>query len=149
MKHLSKRFINSLIGQNYSIECPKCDYVFSEITIGVGYLFGNIDDLLHGLKGEDKKIVQSLHNMKSIHHYYSRGFSLYQCSNCFSLENKCHLDLYNSQGDLLFATQSFCDLCQQNRDYLPEDFENETVPGFYCPKCHHHELSLLIRATRQ
>ena len=52
------------MGQSYFIECPKCDYSSSEITMGVGFLFGNIDDLLHGLKGKDKKTVQFLHSRK-------------------------------------------------------------------------------------
>ena len=132
------------MGQNFSIECSNCDYSFKDVTIGVGYLFGNIDDLLNGLKGEDKKKVQLLHNRKSIHHYYSRGFSLYQCPDCHSLENKCHLDLYDSKGELLFATHSYCDLCQKNREYLYEDFESDTVPGLYCPKCHKNIINISL-----
>ena len=146
MFNLSKRFIVSLMGQSYFIECPKCDYSSSEITMGVGFLFGNIDDLLHGLKGEDKKTVQFLHSRKTIHHHYSRGYSLYQCPECHSLENKCHLDLYNSEGELLFSTQSYCDPCQKNRDYMPEDLEKETIPNLCCPKCHHHQISLSLGA---
>ena len=134
------------MGHTYFIECSKCDYSSSEITLGVGFLFGNVDDILHGLKGQDKKTVQFLNNRKTIHHHYSRGYSLYQCSNCHSLENKCHLVLYNSKGDLLFETESYCDPCQKNRDYMPEDSENETVPGLHCPKCHHNKLHISLGA---
>ena len=134
------------MGQIYFIECSKCNYQSKEITIGVGFLFGNIDDIILALKGEDKKTVQFLQNRKVIHTHYSRGYSLYQCPDCHSLENKCHLSLYNKEGELLFESQSYCDSCQKNRDYMPEDFDNETMPNLCCPKCHHDKLKLTLGA---
>jgi hypothetical protein len=98
------------MGHSYFIECQKCEYKSEEITMGVGFLFGNIDDILHALRGNDKKTVQLLKHRKQIHTHYSRGYSLYQCRNCKSLENKCHLTLYNQQGDLIFQTESIVGL---------------------------------------
>lgn len=140
----SKKLIIPLMGHSYFIECQKCDYKSEEITMGVGFLFGNIDDILHALRGNDKKIVQLLKHRKQIHTHYSRGYSLYQCSKCHSLENKCHLTLYNQQGDLIFQTESYCRSCQKAREYMPEDSDNETIPDLCCPKCHQQDLKVLL-----
>ena len=56
----SKKLIIPLMGHSYFIECQKCEYKSEEITMGVGFLFGNIDDILHALRGNDKKTVQLL-----------------------------------------------------------------------------------------
>jgi hypothetical protein len=96
--------------------------------MGVGFLFGNIDDILHALRGNDKKTVQLLKHRKQIHTHSTRGYSLYQCTSCHSLENKCHLTLYNQQGDLVFQTDSYCRSCQKAREYMPEDSDYETIP---------------------
>ena len=37
----SKRFILSVMGQAYIIECPKCQYRSQDIMMGVGFLFGS------------------------------------------------------------------------------------------------------------
>ena len=112
--------------------------------MGVGFLFGNIDDILHALIGNDKKTVQLLKHQKQIHTHYSRGCSLYQCRNCKSLENKFHITLYNQQGDLIFQTESYCRSCQKAREYMPEDSDNETIPDLCCPKCHQQDLRVLL-----
>ena len=54
------------MGHSYFIECQKCEYKSEEITMGVGFLFGNIDDILHALRGNDKKTVQLLKHRKQI-----------------------------------------------------------------------------------
>ena len=106
---LSKRFILSIMGQSYIIECPKCQYHSQDIMMGVGFLFGSVENILDTLEGHDKQQVQRLLNQNLIHTHYARGFSLYQCSDCHSLDNKVHLTLYNKEGELLFQTESYCE----------------------------------------
>ena len=132
----SKKLILPFIVYSYFIKCQKCAYKSEEIKLGLGYLFGNIDDICHALRGNDKKTVQLLKHRKQVHTHYSRGYSLYQCSNCNSLENKFHLTLYDKQGDLIFQTESYCRLCQKAREYIPEDSNYYTIPDLCCPKCH-------------
>ena len=110
--------------------------------MGVGFLFGSVENILDTLEGHDKQQVQRLLNQNLIHTHYARGFSLYQCSDCHSLDNKVHLTLYNKEGELLFQTESYCADCQKTREYMPEDSEKETIPNLHCPKCHHDTLSL-------
>ena len=138
--NISKRFILPLMGQAYIIECPKCQYRSKEIMMGVGFLFGTVENILETLTGHDKEQVQRLLNQKQVHTHYSRGYSLYQCQECHSHDNKVHLTLYNSEGDLIFQTESYCGDCQKTRVYMPEDNEQETIPDLHCPKCHHDTL---------
>ena len=74
--------------------------------MGVGFLFGSVENILETLTGHDQEQVQRLLNQKQVHTHYSRGYSLYQCQECHSLDNKVHLTLYNSEGDLVFQTES-------------------------------------------
>ena len=141
---LSKRFILSVMGQAYIIECPKCQYRSQDIMMGVGFLFGSVENILDTLEGHDKDQVQHLVNQGLVHTHYARGFSLYQCSDCHSLDNKVHLTLYNKDGELLFQTESYCGDCQKIREYMPEDSEKETIPDLHCPKCHHDTLTLSL-----
>ena len=141
---ISSKLIIPFMGQSYLIGCQKCDFKSKEIKTGVGFLFGNINDIVYVLKGTDKKKVQILNHQKQIHTHYSRGYSLYQCSKCHSLENKCHLTLYNQQGDLIFQTESYCRSCQKEREYMPEDTDNGTIPDLYCPKCHRQDLQVIV-----
>ena len=62
----SKKLIIPLMGHSYFIECQKCDYKSEEITMGVGFLFGNIDDILHALRGNDKKTCLHIHSPNPI-----------------------------------------------------------------------------------
>jgi ssDNA-binding Zn-finger/Zn-ribbon topoisomerase 1 len=110
--------------------------------MGVGFLFGSVENILDTLEGHDKDQVQHLVNQGLVHTHYARGFSLYQCSDCHSLDNKVHLTLYNNDGELLFQTESYCGDCQKIREYMPEDIEKETIPDLHCPKCHHDTLNL-------
>ena len=138
--NISKRFILPLMGQGYIIECPKCQYRSKDIMMGVGFLFGSVENILDTLTGHDQEQVQRLLNQKQVHTHYSRGYSLYQCQECHSLDNKVHLTLYNSEGDLIFQTESYCGDCQKVREYMPEDNDQETIPDLHCPKCHHDTL---------
>ena len=132
------------MGQAYIIECPKCQYRSQDIMMGVGFLFGSVENILDTLEGHDKDQVQHLVNQGLVHTHYARGFSLYQCSDCHSLDNKVHLTLYNNDGELLFQTESYCGDCQKIREYMPEDSEKETIPDLHCPKCHHDTLTLSL-----
>ena len=138
--NISKRFILPLMGQSYFIECPKCQYQSKEIILGVGFLFGNVENIIDTLKGHDKEQVQRLLNEKLIHTHYSKGFSVYQCQECHSLDNKVHLTLYDIEGGLLFRSESYCGDCQKVREYMPEDNDQETIPDLHCPKCNHNTL---------
>ena len=132
------------MGQAYIIECPKCQYRSQDIMMGVGFLFGSVENILDTLEGHDKDQVQRLVNQGLVHTHYARRFSLYQCSDCHSLDNKVHLTLYNKDGELLFQTESYCGDCQKIREYMPEDSEKETIPDLHCPECHHDTLNLSL-----
>ena len=132
------------MGQSCFIQCQECQYQSKEIILGVGFLFGSVENILDMLEGHDKEQVQKLLAQQLAHTHYSRGYSLYQCSQCDSLDNKIHLTLYNKEGELLFKTESYCEDCQKTRDYMPEDSEKETIPGLKCPQCHHSQLNLLV-----
>ena len=56
------------MGHSYFIEYQKCDYKSEEITMGMSFLFGNVDDILHALRGNDKKTVQLLKHRKKFTH---------------------------------------------------------------------------------
>ena len=128
------------MGQGYIIECPKCQYRSKDIMMGVGFLFGSVENILDTLTGHDQEQVQRLLNQKQVHTHYSRGYSLYQCQECHSLDNKVHLTLYNSEGDIVFQTKSYCGDCQKVREYMPEDNDQETIPDLHCPQCQHDTL---------
>jgi len=132
------------MGQSYFIECPKCQYQSKEITLGVGFLFGTVENILDTLTGHDQKQVQQLLNQNQIHTHYSRGYSLYQCPECHSLDNKVHLTLYDQNGELLFQTESYCKACQKSREYMPEDNDQELIPNLRCPQCHHDTLQFSL-----
>ena len=68
---LSKRFILSVMGQAYIIECPKCQYRSKEIMMGVGFLFGSVENILETLSGHDQEQVQRLLNQKQVQSYGS------------------------------------------------------------------------------
>ncbi len=142
----SKELIINIMGQSYLIECNNCQYKSKEMMTGVGFLFGKIEDILHSLKGNDKKTVQTLKREKKIHTHYSRGYSLYQCNSCHSIDNKCHLILYNKEGELIFQTNSYCNSCQENREYMPEDSNNDTIPDLFCPQCHNQNCNVILYA---
>ncbi|MEK9896539.1 MAG: hypothetical protein VW518_08970, partial [Burkholderiaceae bacterium] len=66
--------------------------------MGVGFLFGNVKDISLALNKQDKATVEQLESQNLIHSHYSKGYSIYQCEDCHSLENGCHLELYDIQG---------------------------------------------------
>ena len=131
------------MGQSYYIECQQCDY-HREVTIGVGFLFGNVKDISLALNKQDKATVEQLDRQSLIHSHYSKGYSIYQCEGCHSLENKCHLELYDNEGEKIFEIASYCSKCQKQRAYLPEDSDQDTIPDLKCPKCHHDQLAFTL-----
>ena len=52
------------MGQGYIIECPKCQYRSKDIMMGVGFLFGSVENILETLTGHDQEQVQRLLNQK-------------------------------------------------------------------------------------
>ena len=142
LDNISKEILVSLMGLNYFIKCQKCNYKFEKIKTGVSFLFGKIDDIQYVLNGNDKKTVQLLQQQNKIHTHYSKGYSIYQCNNCHSLENICHLVLYDKYGNIIFRSESYCNQCQNLRDYIPEDNVNKIIPDLHCPICHNQDLKI-------
>jgi len=54
------------MGQGYIIECPKCQYRSKDIMMGVGFLFGSVENILDTLTGHDQEQVQRLLNQKQV-----------------------------------------------------------------------------------
>ena len=132
--NISKRFILPLMGQAYIIECPKCQYCSKDIMMGVGFLFGSVENILETLTGHDQEQVQRLVKPKASPHALLQRLLPVPMSECHSLDNKVHLTLYNSEGDLVFQTESYCGDCQKVREYMPEDNDQENHPRSSLPQ---------------
>lgn len=118
---------------NYFIECNNCKYKINGFKFGQFYFFANIDDIIRMQTEFDKNTISNIY--KKIHTFYSKGYSLYQCLKCNSLDNKYHLLLYNKQGDCIFETESFCKNCNQLRDYISFELANRTIDCLKCLGC--------------
>ena len=47
------------MGQGYIIECPKCQYRSKDIMMGVGFLFGSVENILDTLTGHDTNVMSA------------------------------------------------------------------------------------------
>ena len=98
------------------------------------------DEIINILKKKDKRKVNQLKKNGKIHSFYSKGFSLYQCRKCYSIENKYHILLTDNIGEIIFRSESFCQKCKITRQSLSiNDNENR----YCCPNCLKSSLHIL------
>ncbi len=135
----TKKILRSLMIYKFYIKCKNCNYTSQEFKNGVAFLFGNIGEIISILQTKDKKKVNQLKKKDKIHSFYSKGFSLYQCEKCYSIENKYHLLLTDNLGEIIFKSESFCQKCKITRQSLNI---NEKGNRYCCPNC--LRLSLYI-----
>ena len=70
--------------------------------------------------------------------YISDGESVYQCANCFSIQQTLHLVMKSKENLILFRTKSHCKKCDRPRKRVK--MKQGVLQNFVCPKCKNTEV---------
>ena len=74
--------------------------------------------------------------------YETHGHCVYQCRECFSIQEKLHLLIYNKEGKIIYRSQSKCSKCKIKRRRIQE--KNDLLHRMVCPKCKTNELTVSV-----
>ena len=107
------------MGQGYFLICEKCKYQ-RELMLGSGMMWGNLENIISFMdknsSAEASKIIQEYPNTP----YSSDGNCVYQCRQCFSIQEKIHLLIYDKNQKIIYRTQSNCSKCKVKRKRVQE-----------------------------
>ena len=77
-----------------------------------------------------KQIILGKQNLIS----EGEGYSIFQCSKCFTIVNKFHIKIIEN-NQTLYQSKTQCFKCNTEMQLLPCDEDENTIEGIKCPKC--------------
>ena len=85
------------MGSGYEINCKKCSYTRS-LRVGVGMLHSSLEAEIESTSRKEqqtiKQIILGKQNLISV----GEGYSIFQCSKCFTIVNKFHIKIIENDG---------------------------------------------------
>ena len=121
------------MGSGYEIICKKCSYA-RDVRVGVGMVQFSLEELITWQsKTEQIKIREIISGKKNLIDE-GEGESVFQCSKCFGIANKWHINLMEN-NKTIYETRIVCYKCKIDMKLLPCDEEENTITGIKCSKC--------------
>ena len=121
---------------NYVI-CKQCSYE-KEFYLGMGMMYYDLERLISYLDKDNNFLASEIFKKDKDVQYTSEGESVYQCANCFSIQQTLHLVIKSKDNKILFRTKSHCKKCDNPRKRV--NMEQGILQNFVCPKCKNTEV---------
>ena len=125
------------MGHGNFVICESCGYQ-REFMLGVGMMYGSLQNILEFMDKRSSDEVSKILSEYPDPHYETDGHCVYQCRDCFSLQEKLHLLIYDKEEKLIYRTQSNCSKCKIKRKRVKE--KDGLLHQIICPKCKNKEL---------
>ena len=125
------------MGHGNFVLCKSCEYE-REFMLGVGMMYGSLQNILEFMDKRSSDEVSKILQENSDLHFETDRHCVYQCRNCFSIQEKLHLLIYDKQEKLIYRTQSKCSKCKIKRRRVRE--KDNLLHQIICPKCKNKEL---------
>ena len=121
------------MGSGYEIICKKCSYTRS-LRVGVGMLHSSLEAEIESTSRKEQQTIKQIILGKQNLISEGEGYSIFQCSKCFTIVNKFHIKIIENDK-ILFENKSKCYRCKTEMQLLPCDEDENTIEGIKCPKC--------------
>ena len=129
------------MGHGNSVICKDCNYE-REFMLGVGMRYGTLSNIVEFMDKKSRDEVLKILQEDPDPNYETHGHCVYQCRECFSIQEKLHLLIYNKEGKIIYRSQSKCSKCKIKRRRILE--KNELLHQIICPKCKTKELTVSV-----
>ena len=121
------------MGSGYEIICKKCSYTRS-LRVGVGMLHSSLEAEIESTSRKEQQTIKQIILGKQNLISEGEGYSIFQCSKCFTIVNKFHIKIIEN-NQTLYQSKTQCFKCNTEMQLLPCDEDENTIEGIKCPKC--------------